>query len=154
MLRSVNDDSLSSASSVDSAEAKTRILVVDDEPQLLRLIGRVLARGPYEILDALDGDAAHKAVAAAEPALAILDLSIPPAGGGKLMRELRAAIPGLRIVLTSGADLKSELHSELVNAAGSYLRKPFAPRALLEMVERTLAGESHPDGLSGVSGGG
>jgi CheY-like chemotaxis protein len=153
MLPAVNSDSPGLEDSADaSAEAKTRILVVDDEPQLLRLIGRVLARGPYEVEEALDGDAAHEAVAAGAPALAILDLSIPPSGGATLMRELLAALPELKIVLTSGAELDAELQADLVQAGGSFLGKPFVPRTLSEMVERTLAGESHPYGLSGVSG--
>ena len=82
-----------------------------------------------------------------KPDLAVIDLNIPPAGGGEVMRWLLEQLPSLRVVITSGAELSPELRGELVGAGGSFLRKPFSPRTLSAMVQRTLAGESHPDGL-------
>jgi two-component system response regulator ChvI len=150
MLRRVSQASPETSDSEAASDAEAiRILIVDDEPQLLRLIGRVLSRGGYEVQDAVDGKSAREAIAAAPPKLAIIDLSVPPEGGAALMRELQGAVPGICIVLTSGGDLGTELRFELAAAGGSFLRKPFAPRVLSEMVSRSLAGESHPDGFSG-----
>lgn len=146
MLRAVSEDVAEPSAATESAG---RILVVDDEPQLLRLMARVLARDAYEIQEALDGTIALGLAGTAPPVLAIIDLSIPPEGGAAFMRELATSLPDVRIVLTSGADLDADLYADLVQLGGSFLRKPFAPRTLSEMVKRTLAGESHPDGLNG-----
>ncbi|MCA9512294.1 MAG: response regulator [Myxococcales bacterium] len=128
-------------------EGSVCILVVDDEEQLRRLMGRVLARDGFAVAEASDGAEAVALAASAKPALAIVDQKLPPEGGASVVRALHAAIPALRIVVASGGDLDAALRDDLARIGGSFLRKPFAPRTLADMVRRVLAGESHPDGL-------
>lgn len=123
-------------------DAPRAVLVADDEVILQRLMTRVLERAGFEALAVGDGDAALEAVER-EPgrfALAIVDVCMPPRGGGELLRALLERRPDLGFVLTSGAELAPELRALLAERAGVFLCKPFAPEALLAAVGRALDG--------------
>lgn len=124
-----------------SARMARSLLIVDDEPQLLRLLGRVFEREGYEVEQAADGDAAIAIVdeRAADLDVAIVDVFIPPRGAGQVLDALAAKCPGVAIVVVSGDWLEQQLAARLEAAGGRYLRKPFHPDALVEAV-RSLAG--------------
>lgn len=123
-----------------------QILVVDDEPQLLRLMARVLER---------DGHMVHVAPGAAEalqlldeaqvrPALAVLDQNGLGAAAEDLLRALRARLPDLHILLMSGGEVDPSLAAALRAAGGRFLRKPFSPRQLSHAVSQVLSGDADP----------
>jgi CheY-like chemotaxis protein len=121
-----------------SVQRTSRILVVDDDPQVLNLFARILTEGGYEVT------ATHKSsevvqILRKEPTdLLVLDLDMPEPDGFEVLKFLRADRPGLRILVVSGylhgALLKA---SELLGATAS-LRKTDAPELLLKTVDALL----------------
>ena len=107
-----------------------RILVVDDEPEVCRLIQRHLGREGYEVRVAGSGAAMRQALTEASVDLIVLDLRLPDDDGLSLARELRQRTPGIGIImLTSKADLVDRVVG-LESGADDYIPKPFEPREL------------------------
>jgi DNA-binding NtrC family response regulator len=122
---------------VTTPAAALRVLVADDDPQLLRLIARLLERGGFAVASAIDGREALRHFRA-EPGsigVVVLDAAIAPGGAAPLLAEMAQLEPGLGVVFTSGDSLTGEQRALLVEHGGVFLRKPFAPEALLRAVE-------------------
>jgi two-component system OmpR family response regulator len=117
-----------------------RILIADDEPQLLRVLVRVLEDQGYTVISALDGKAALEAMREAPEAIdaIVIDAAIGPEGAGPVLEMLAAERPQVRVIVTSGDQLPSSLRSRLLASNGIFLLKPFLPRALEEAVEGSL----------------
>ena len=127
--------------------ATRTILVVDDEPQLLRLIVRVLERAGFTVIQAADGDSAIERLVEhdADLRLVVLDVIIPPAGGKVVLEEIAKRKPGLPVILVSGDQLRDEMQALMNRVDAMFLRKPFAPKALVRLVnERIEAAGSDP----------
>lgn len=127
------------ASRADGRPGPRSILVVEDEPQLLELMVRVLEREGWRVRTASGADEAAAAIAAdASLAAAVVDMAIRPTGARPV---LEAALqcerpPGL--VLASGDLLAPDLRDLLEACRGVFLAKPFAPAAFLDAVERSI----------------
>ncbi|MDH3686100.1 MAG: response regulator [Myxococcales bacterium] len=121
------------------------ILVADDEHALLGLMGRILERAGYRVLRALDGDEALELFRSASGAIAaaILDVTLPPAGGLSALREMRATQPDLGVVLVSGASLDAETREVLLACGGTFVSKPFSPRALTQALDEVRSDGTH-----------
>ncbi len=110
------------------------VLVVDDDPEVLRVLAELLADEGYRVRTAADGAAALRELDEAEPDLAVLDAQLPELHGVTLAAGLRAARPGLPLILVSGV-------SEDPGLSGvPFLRKPFDADELLAAVAAALAG--------------
>ena len=123
-----------------------RILVVDDNASLRRLLAAPLARAGHEVIEAADGAEACRICRDVDVDLVILDLFMPVKDGIETMVELRAFAPGIPIIAMSGggADASSlDLlnASELLGAALS-LKKPFTMDEMLEAVRKALGDRS------------
>jgi DNA-binding response OmpR family regulator len=114
--------------------------VADDEPQLLRLMARVLERGGYAVQTARDGAEAVRAFEERGEAIEILvlDAAIVPRGGNEVLEAALDQYDSLGIVLTSGAVPDGALRDLVLQHDGVFLRKPFPPSALLRAVEDSL----------------
>ena len=112
------------------------VLVAEDEPQLLRLVERLLLRAGYAVVSASDGDAAQQICAerGSEIRVAVLDAAIVPRGAGEIARAVAALQREVGLVLTSGEALDDPLRELLKSHDGVFLRKPFPPAALLRAV--------------------
>ncbi len=119
-----------------------RILIADDEPQLLRVLVRVLEKQGYAVDSAVDGKSAIEVLRGAPGAIdaIVIDAAIGPEGAGAVLEVLAAEQPGVGVVVTSGDQLPRPLRSRLLAIHGSFLLKPFLPSALLKAVEDALAG--------------
>lgn len=118
---------------------RATVLVGDDEPLLRKLTARILAPQGFEVLTAADGDEAVRAVdERPDVDVVLLDANMPPAGAGEALRAIRRRRPGVGVVLTSGTSLAPELERELAEGDGIFLRKPFAPAALVRALEDVL----------------
>ncbi len=118
--------------------AVKKILVVDDEPQLLDMIKMRLEASGYEVVCAADGQEALDYVSRYSPDLVILDLMLPKIDGykvcGLLKQDTRYKnIPV--IMLTALTEEKDNKLSKQVYADG-YLNKPFDPKVLLAEIKR------------------
>lgn len=127
------------AMAADSSE--TTILVVDDEPALLRLVVRVLERQSYTTLSAQAGDEAIALFDKHRDDIdgVILDVVIPPNGGGEVLDHIVTSRPDLMVILSSGDEPDPSLAARIRDHGGVFLRKPFLPKALIELVESGLA---------------
>lgn len=119
-----------------------RVLVVEDDTRIQRMLQTVLEAEAYGVETAGDGRAALEAVGRERPALIILDLMLPDIDGWQVMVDLRsrketADLPVL--VLSAVHDVARE---SLRIGANDFLRKPFGLDALLDKVERLSSGSA------------
>ena len=111
-----------------------RILVIDDEPELVRFVRRALEAAGHVVTSANDGAVGLGAALNDPPDLVILDLVMPGVDGRGVLRAMHAARPDIKIlVLSAEADVGARV--ELLEAgAVDFLAKPFAIRELLARV--------------------
>ncbi|HZS02705.1 MAG TPA: response regulator transcription factor [Chloroflexota bacterium] len=120
-----------------------RILVVDDEPEILRALRTNLTAHGYEVLSATSGAEAQAAYAARRPDLILLDLGLPDMDGLALVERIRdhAATP---IVVLSARGAERDKVRALDLGADDYLTKPFGMDELLARVRVALRHAAHP----------
>ncbi|WP_238019671.1 response regulator [Dactylosporangium sp. AC04546] len=122
----------------------TRVLIVDDEPQLLRALRINLQARQYEVVTAADGTAALAAAAADRPDLVVLDLGLPDLDGVEVLRKLRTWTP-VPVVVLSGRLGSAEKVAALDAGADDYVTKPFAMDELLARLRAVTRRRSSPD---------
>lgn len=119
---------------------KVKILVVDDESRMRKLVRDFLTRQNYEVLEAADGEEAldifykDKAIA-----LLILDVMMPKMNGWEVCREIRQTSKVPIIMLTAKSDESDELMGFDLGV-DEYITKPFSPKILVARVEAIRAG--------------
>jgi two-component system KDP operon response regulator KdpE len=125
----------------------TRVLVVDDEPQILRALRINLAARSYDVLTAVDGRQALAAAAKALPDIVVLDLGLPDMDGIDVIRGLRGwtTVP---IIILSGRSQSAAKVDALDAGADDYVTKPFNVDELLArlraVTRRVPAGDDTP----------
>ncbi len=119
------------------------ILLVEDEDQVLRVERNILERLGYRTLTARNGqEAVHLAENYPEGIdLAILDMGMPIMDGPTAFPLLRQARPGMRVVVCSGFDARSEAESLLEAGASGFIQKPFTTKELALAIRAALAAE-------------
>jgi two-component system, OmpR family, KDP operon response regulator KdpE len=111
----------------------TRILIVDDEPQILRALRINLAARQYDVTTAVDGTQGLRAAQRDHPDLIVLDLGLPDMDGVEVIRELRTWSP-VPILVLSGRGGSREKVAALDAGADDYVTKPFSVDELLARV--------------------
>ena len=111
----------------------TRVLIVDDEPQILRALRINLTARQYEVVTAADGSAALRAAAEDHPDLVVLDLGLPDIDGVQVVRHIRAWSPVPIVVLSGRADSRDKVDA-LDAGADDYVTKPFNVDELLARI--------------------
>ncbi|GHF63299.1 two-component system KDP operon response regulator KdpE [Amycolatopsis bartoniae] len=106
------------------------VLVVDDEPQIVRALRINLAARGYKVITAHDGAAALRAVAETRPDVVILDLGLPDMDGNEVIAGLRGWTTVPIIVLSARSDSPDKVHA-LDAGADDYVTKPFGMDELL-----------------------
>jgi len=124
---------------------KIKVLVVDDEARIRKLVRDFLVKQGYEVLEAGDGEEALDLFyQEKEIALVILDIMMPKINGYEVCREIRESSAVPVIMLTAKAEESDELNG-FECGADEYISKPFSPKILVARVEailrRSLAGE-------------
>jgi two-component system, OmpR family, KDP operon response regulator KdpE len=116
---------------------RPKILVVDDEPQILRFLRPSLTAAGYEVVTAETAAAAVKAIATIAPELVILDLGLPDADGKDVIAEVRAwsKVP---IIVLSARDREAEKVAALDLGADDYINKPFGIGELMARIRTAL----------------
>jgi DNA-binding response OmpR family regulator len=114
-----------------------KILVVDDDLELLGLIGFALRQAGYLVLEASDGGAALAVFEREQPDLVILDVNLPVLSGFEVCRRIRAEATTPIMLLTVRNSEEDQVRG-LDDGADDYLTKPFSPRTLLARVRALL----------------
>ena len=118
-----------------------RVLVVDDDPQVLRLMRVNLELEGYDVVSAPDGEEALEAVLTERPDLVVCDVMMPGVDGLTVLRNLRANPRTSKIpfVVVSAKAQRSDVKAALDMGADRYITKPFDPQELLDAVENLLS---------------
>ncbi|MBI1802295.1 MAG: response regulator transcription factor [Chloroflexi bacterium] len=124
----------------------TRILIVEDDPDIAHLVVRYLEKAGFSTEHVASGRDALQAVTARAPDLLVLDLMLPHVDGLEICRRLRAteATAGIPIIMLTARAEEADKLTGLESGADDYIVKPFSPRewvARVRVVLRRAAGE-------------
>ncbi|MBM3344312.1 MAG: response regulator [Betaproteobacteria bacterium] len=117
-----------------------RILVVEDDPNILLSVQFLLQNAGYTVQTAADGLQAWAALQADPPQLVVLDVMLPVLDGFELCKRIRAhaVCHRTRVLILSARGGEAEMEKSRQLGTDAHLRKPFATRDLLETVARLL----------------
>jgi two-component system alkaline phosphatase synthesis response regulator PhoP len=122
-----------------------RILLCDDERHILRAAEFKFKRAGFEVISACDGEEAWQCIQQDAPDLVVTDCQMPRLDGVSLVKRIRAHdhLANLPIIMLTAKGYEIS-QDELCNQYGvvAMLAKPFSPRDLLQMVQRTLAAQA------------
>lgn len=121
-----------------------RILIIDDDADVLRSVRRILEVHGHTVLEASEGKTALRRFAGDPADLVLTDIFMPEMDGIELIMKLKGAFPESRIVAMSGGgamDKKSVLGAASMLGVDAVLEKPFEMDDLVQTVERILTGE-------------
>ena len=119
---------------------KKKILVVDDEPNIVKLVSFILSTNGYEVIEASLGAEGIKKAKAEKPDLIILDVMMPKMDGFEAAKKLRAdkATSGIPILMLSSKAQFEDKMKGIDSGAMDYVTKPFDKHELLEKVQECL----------------
>ena len=115
-----------------------KILLVDDEEDLLAELEAFLEEEGYEVLTALDGETALKKIEEDKPNPVLLDLNIPKMSGFQILERIKPKETGLKVLIFSGVATQEDKERALALGASACLNKPIHIDALLEEIERVI----------------
>lgn len=137
----------SPSATIDRVSEPTRgtVLVVDDEPTIVEVVGRYMERAGYETHGAHDGPEALRLAGLHRPDLVVLDVMLPGFDGIEVMRQLHEG-PGKRtaVILLTARGEESDRLIGLRHGADDYVVKPFSPAELVARVDAVLRRVSPP----------
>ncbi len=118
----------------------TKILIADDEPNIVISLEYLLQREGYTVLVARDGQEALDTIARARPALVLLDVMMPHKTGFEVCQAVRAdeALQGTKILMLTAKGRETDLAKGLALGANAYMTKPFSTRELVQKVAELL----------------
>jgi two-component system OmpR family response regulator len=115
---------MSSAAGDGSAEA--RLLVVEDEEMILELLSGSLRFAGFDVVTAVSGAEALRAVTASRPDLVLLDVMLPDGDGFEVVRRMRSSGPDVPVIFVTARDGVHERVAGLALGADDYVTKPFS----------------------------
>jgi DNA-binding response OmpR family regulator len=117
-----------------------KILIADDEPNIVVSLEYLLKRAGYTVLVARDGQEAIDAIRRERPALVLLDVMMPKKSGHEVCAELRAdeAIRDTRVLMLSAKGRDTDVDKGLGVGADAYMTKPFSTKDLAAKVAEML----------------
>jgi CheY-like chemotaxis protein len=118
--------------------ATRHLLLVDDEPAVAELLKMIVESHGYQTTIANSGAEAIAVYGQHEWSVVLTDRVMPGMSGEQLRGAIRQFDPGTPIILISGECDEGEAHSGF----DAVLRKPFSPRAILELIDRVVAGKN------------
>lgn len=127
---------------------KRKILVVDDQKHIVRLVQVTLERAGYEVVCAYDGVEALEQVAKERPDMVVLDVMMPRMDGFEVLQRMQAdtKLQTIPVIMLTAKAQDADIFKGWSQGVSSYLVKPFNPRELLTFVQRIF--QSMDDGPS------
>jgi DNA-binding response OmpR family regulator len=117
-----------------------KVLIVDDEPNILISVEFLMRREGFEVLVARDGEEGLARIQADRPDLVVLDVMMPKLDGFEVCKAVRAdpTLAGVRILMLTAKGRVAEISKGLSLGADAYIPKPFATRELVAKVKELL----------------
>ena len=117
-----------------------KILVVDDEPHVIRTLTFVLRKEGYEVSSAGDGEEAMAKVRESKPNLMFLDVMMPKKNGYEVCQELKnnSSLSDIYVVMISAKGQEADKEKALSLGADEFITKPFSPMRVIEKVKELL----------------
>jgi two-component system, OmpR family, KDP operon response regulator KdpE len=125
-----------------TATTAARILVVDDEPQIRRVLRTVLVAGGYTVQEVRSGEEALEKLREERPDLAIVDINLPGMSGFEVCREIRESCD-VPIIMLSVRNSEKDKVKALDAGADDYVVKPFGAQELLARIRANLRRHAH-----------
>ena len=118
-----------------------KILVVDDEPNVVRTLTFVLKKEGYDVSSAVNGEEAIAKVKESKPNLMFLDIMMPKKDGYEVCRELKSDLNlrDIHIVMLSAKGQEADKEMALNAGANEFMTKPFSPIGVIGRVKELLA---------------
>jgi len=120
--------------------SKERLLVIEDDEDILQLLKYNLAKEGYEVTGVMSGEEAAKALKSSLPDLVLLDLMLPGVDGLDVCRQLKrnAQTGQIPIIMLTAKGEEADIVTGLELGADDYITKPFSPRVMLARVRAVL----------------
>ena len=117
-----------------------KILVVDDEPHVVRTLTFVLKKEGYEVSSAGDGEDAMAKVRESKPNLMFLDVMMPKKNGYEVCKEIKSdsSLNDIHVVMLSAKGQAADKEKALNLGADEFMTKPFSPMGVVEKVKELL----------------
>ena len=117
------------------------ILVIDDEPYILRSLSYLLTREGYTVETATNGEEGLKRVRSLQPPLVFLDIMMPNMNGYEVCEQVKAdpSLAGTYVIMLSAKGQQIDRERGLLGGADEYMTKPFSPRDVAQRVRTILA---------------
>ena len=136
-----------------SSNGSIKILLVDDEPDILEFVGYNLKKEGYQVFSASNGIEAIQIAKKEKPNLILLDVMMPDMDGIETCREIRD-IDGLKNVLVAFLTARNEDYSQIAGfdaGADDYINKPIKPRVLISRINALLRRSGNINGNENTS---
>jgi two-component system alkaline phosphatase synthesis response regulator PhoP len=133
-----------------TGRAKTRILIIEDEPAMVAGLRDNFEYEDYEVISAEDGVAGLERALADHPDLVVLDVMMPKMSGLEVCKQLRAKRPSLPIIMLTARGQEVDKVVGLELGADDYVTKPFSIRELMARVKAVLRRGSTPVGAAEI----
>ena len=120
--------------------SKKKILVVDDEINILKTLTDLLSSSGYEVVTAMDGKAGIEMAKKAKPDLVLLDIMMPKVSGIELLKQVKSKTKHAHIpiiVLSAKSNIET-IEEAMKNYADKYITKPYDPKDLLTSIQTAL----------------
>ena len=117
-----------------------KILIVDDEPSIVRSLSFVLDKEGYDVSIAEDGDQAMAMIRGSKPNIIFLDVLMPKKNGYDVCRSIKSdpELMNIHVVMLTAKDQESERKKGVEHGADEYISKPFSPMKILARVRELL----------------
>jgi DNA-binding response OmpR family regulator len=125
--------------------SRLRIVLVDDDEWVRRLLRTTFSGDDYEILEAANGDEGLRLVEEQSPDLVILDWQMPGRHGSLVLDAVKTRRPTLPVIVLTADQRQSQRDLAESIGADTFLTKPFSPLELLSVIERLLADRPSDD---------
>ena len=116
----------------------SRVLVVDDSKFMRMLLGDLLTRSGFEVLEAESGEEAIRICREQRPDLVTLDILMPGRDGIETLQDLREQDPTVRVVMVTALGMEDYIQRALEAGADGFILKPFSPEKVLETLQAVL----------------
>lgn len=120
-----------------------KILIVDDEENILEIVEAYLVAKNYQVVRAMDGEEALRKAETIRPDLIVLDLMLPDISGLEVCRRIRKS-SSVPVIMLTARTTEQDILSGLQIGADHYMTKPFSPKELVARVQTVLR-RSHPE---------